>query len=347
MRPTAFPAPSRTRRKGLSISLPATVLLVLALAGCGPGGAQPTASPASPAAAATVAPSSPSPSPAAVSFPLTVTDHEGTSVTLERVPERVVSLSPATTETLFALGVGEKVVGGTDFDDYPPEARALPDVASYQGVVVEKVIDLDPDLVFAAGDLGQSPAAERLRALGVAVIVVAPATVDEILDTIRLTGRAVGAGAQAENLTAEMEARMEAISAAARAQGTRPRVFYELGAESDVYGLTDGSYTADLVEMAGGEPITTGSRTDARMPLERLVAADPEVIVLGDANYGTTPAAVAKRGGGWQRMTAVKQGAIRPVDDIIVTRPGPRLPEGLAALARAIHPEIELPSPSP
>ena len=102
-----------------------------------------------------------------------------------------------------------------------------------------------------------------------------------------------------------------------------------------------------MITLAGGEPITTGSPTVFSIPLETLVAADPEVIVLGDAAYGATADQVAARPG-WGGMTAVKAGAIRPVDDVVVTRPGPRLVEGLRALALAIDPEASLPpAPSP
>jgi iron complex transport system substrate-binding protein len=354
-----FPTPSPWRRRGFSIdsSIRAALVAVAVIAsayaagGCSPGAGSGSPSgifTASPGAAATPPATSGAATPrvGARDFPVTLRDQAGTSVTIAEEPDAVVSLGPATTETVFALGAGRKLVGGTDADDHPPEAKALPDVATYQGVAIEKVVALKPDVVLAAADLGQRPAADRLRSLGITVVVLEPRTVEEILEMIRLVGRAVGAGAEGEALTARMKARIEQISQAAAAL-RRPRVFYELGAEPDIYGLTEGSYTADLVRLAGGEPITTGSATDARMPLERLVAADPEVIVLGDANYGVTPEAVRGRPGGWSRTTAVRTGAIRPVDDIVVTRPGPRLAEGLAQLAHAIHPNLRLPGPAP
>jgi iron complex transport system substrate-binding protein len=102
---------------------------------------------------------------------------------------------------------------------------------------------------------------------------------------------------------------------------------------------------ADLVALAGGDPITTTDPAVFSIPLERLVSEDPEVIVLGDAAYGVCPTQVVTRAG-WAGMTAVANGDIRPVDDIIVTRPGPRLGEGLAALALAIHPEADVEPPT-
>ena len=117
------------------------------------------------------------------------------------------------------------------------------------------------------------------------------------------------------------------------------RAIKEVDATVEIYGPADDSFLAEMVELAGAIPITSGSALSFAIPLERLVAEDPEVIVLGDAAYGTTPEIVAGRPG-WGGMTAVREGAIRPVtDDILITRPGPRLPEGLRALIEAIHPD--------
>src|SRR3990172_9575160 len=194
---------------------------------------------------------------------------------------------------------------------------------------MEQLVSLEPDLVLALGNGGETPAdVVRIRAFGIPVLVLYAEDVSEVLADIELTDA--------------MQARIDAISAAAGAAGSRPRTFYELGAEPEIYGPADSSFAADMVALAGGEPITTGSTTVYSISLERLVTADPEVIVLGDAAYGATAEVVAARAG-WAVMTAVKTGAIRPVDDVIVTRPGPRLADGLAALALAIHPELVLP----
>ena len=325
------PTPSYRPRRGTSIPRRFAALVAigaLSLAGC-TAAAAPT-----PTASAT---------PVAAEFPATLVDDEGTSVTIPAEPQRIVSLSPANTETVFALGAGSRMVGGTDADDYPAEAAALPDVASYLGVVMEQLVSLEPDLVLALGNGGETPAdVARIRALGIPVLVLYAEDVSEVLADIELIGAAVGEADAAATMTDAMQARIDAISAAAGAAGSRPRTFYELGAEPEIYGPADSSFAADMVALAGGEPITTGSTTVYSISLERLVTADPEVIVLGDAAYGATAEVVAARAG-WAVMTAVKTGAVRPVDDVIVTRPGPRLADGLAALALAIHPELVLP----
>ncbi|MEP7159003.1 MAG: helical backbone metal receptor [Chloroflexota bacterium] len=276
---------------------------------------------------------------------LTLTDDEGNVVALERVPAKVVSLTPATTELLFALGVGEKLAGRTDFDDFPAEALAAPVVATFEGVNVESVVDIDPDLVIAGGNNFTPPDdVARLRELGIPVLVVYANDVDGVLSDIRLVGTAVGSLAAAEAIAGAIQARVDEVTNAV-AGLERPRTFYEIGNVPEIYGPAPNSFVADMVSLAGGEPITTTDPAVFSIPLERLVTEDPEVIVLGDAAYGVCPTQVVTRAG-WAGITAVSDGGIRPVDDIIVTRPGPRLGEGLAALALAIHPDADIEPPT-
>ncbi len=341
--------PSRATRAARSIVIVA--LLSFLVAACGAAATatpSPTQAPApTPTAAATPTPA-PTPAPA---YPLTLTDDEGTAVSIAARPERIVSLTPATTEILFAVGAGPRVIATTDFDDYPPEAVPLPDVASYMGVDVEKIVGLEADLVVAGGNNFNSPdALAKLRGLGVPVLVVYAPDVATVLKDIELVATAAGEPAAGAAMAERMKAEIAAIGRAIDgAGGARPRVFYELDATKEIYGPADNSFIAEMIKIAGGDPITTGSPTVFSIPLETLLVADPQVIVLGDAAYGTTPEIVTTRPG-WSGMTAVKDGAIRPVNDVVVTRPGPRLVEGLRALALAINPAVALPpapSPSP
>jgi len=287
-----------------------------------------------------------SPSPAAAAFPVTLTDDEGTAVTLPAEPARIVSLTPAVTETLFALGAGDRVVATTDFDDYPPEAVALPDVATYTSVDVEKIVGLEADLVIAGGNFFNDPEAiARLRSLGIPVLVVYAPDLETVLADFELIGQAVGEPAASAGLVATMRDAIDGV-AAATASLPRPRVFYELDATGEIYGPADASFLEEMITLAGGDPITTGSPTAFAIPLERLTTADPEIILLGDAAYGVTAEQVVARPG-WGTMTAVTTGAIRPVDDVLITRPGPRLAAGLAELATAIHPDLVIPGASP
>ena len=122
-------------------------------------------------------------------------------------------------------------------------------------------------------------------------------------------------------------------------------MFIETGNQPAIYGIADDSVYAEMIQLAGGEAVTTGSATNWEMPVERLVAEDPEIILLADAAYGATAEEVSGRPG-WDVVSAVRDGAIQPIDDIVLTRPGPRLTEGLQALLAAIHPEVDLGAPS-
>lgn len=344
------PAPSRRRAVGLTLA----VLAASVLGACsttpatsfvtGPTIAPPSTPTTAPSAEASQPPTAaPSPSPAAA-FPLTVTDDEGTAVAIPAEPQRIVSLTPATTEILFALGAGPRVIATTDFDDYPPEAVALPDVASFTAVDVEKIVGLEADLVIAGGNFFNDPAAiAQLRELGIPVVVTYAPNVEGVLKDVELVGMAVGLHDESKDLTASMRAAFDQV-AAATMDLPRPRVFYELDATTDIYTAADDSFIAEMVTLAGGDPITTGSPTDFAISIEKLITADPEVIILGDAAYGVTAEQVAARPG-WDVMTAVKEGAIRPANDLIITRPGPRLPDGLRELALAIHPDAAIPTP--
>ena len=118
-------------------------------------------------------------------------------------------------------------------------------------------------------------------------------------------------------------------------------MFIETGNQPAIYGIADDSVYAEMIELAGGEAVTTGSATNWEMPVERLVAEDPEIILLADAAYGATAEEVSGRPG-WDVVSAVRDGAIQPIDDIVTTRPGPRLTEGLQALLAAIHPDVKV-----
>jgi iron complex transport system substrate-binding protein len=324
-------------------------LLTVVLAACSGGaagttGPEPTGSPA--AASASVVPSA-EPSPAAA-FPVTLTDDEGTAVEIAAAPQKLVSLTPAATEILFAIGAGDRVVAKVeDVANHPPEADTLPVVATFEGVDTEQIVGLAADLVIAGGNFGTPPdAVAKLRSLGIPVLVVYAATVDAALADIDLIGSAVGASDAAKDLTASMRAGFDQVTTATGGLPA-PRVFYETGTlDLAVYGIADDSVYEELLTMAGAAPVTTGSATNWEMSTEVLVTADPEIILLGDGAYGVTAEAVAARPG-WDVLTAVRDGAIVPVDDIVVTRPGPRLVEGLHALARAIHPDVVLPSLAP
>jgi iron complex transport system substrate-binding protein len=333
----------------LTSLLAALVFALAACSGAGVGASSPSIAPASasvsaaPTVASTATPS-PTPVPA---FPTTLTDDEGTAVTLATEPHTIVSLTPATTEILFALGVGDWIKGkNQDVFLYPPEAGAVPDVATFGSVDVEKIVALSPDVVFAGGNFFTPPdAIAKLRSLGLTVVVLYAPSVKAVDKDIELIGQVVGRSGEATAMVDRIRSEFDNVKAAV-AGLPKPRLFYELDATGAIYGPADRSFLAEMIELAGAIPITTGSPDKYDISVERLIEQDPEVILMADAPFGVTAAQVAARPG-WKVMTAVRNDQIRPIDDQTVTRPGPRLFLGLQLLARAIHPDAAIPSAQP
>jgi iron complex transport system substrate-binding protein len=329
---------------------PILVLLVLAaslvVGACAAPAAPPTLAPVTPVPSTlpTAATQTPTEAPA---FPATLTDDEGTEVVIPAEPAKIVSLTPAATETLFALGVGDRVAGKVeDWNLYPPEAAAVPDLAKFGSVDIEGIVGLGADLVIAGGSNFNPPEAiAKLRSLGVPVLVIFAPDLETALEDILLIGRAVGRPDEAAALVTGIRAAFDDV-ATATADQPKLRVFYELDATNGYFGPAPDYFGTEMIRIAGGDPLTSGTPGVYQVQAEQIVAFDPEVILLGDAAYGVTVEAVGQRPG-WDVLSAVKSGDVRPIDDVIVTRPGPRLADGIRALALAIHPDLVLPSPAP
>jgi iron complex transport system substrate-binding protein len=325
-------------RSPIPLIVPGLLLAVLLVACASPGASEPALPGGSGQGSADASPAS-EPS-ASAAFPVTITDDTGTSLTLAEEPAAIVSLAPSNTEIVCALDACDRLVGVTDFDDYPPEVADVPDVVIAAQVDVEAVVAAEPDLVLAAGnELTPSAVITQLVDLGLPVLTLYPESLDEVYADIELVGAALGRGDESATLVAEMEERAAAVEEAV-ATLDAPRTFYEVGVfEGTIYTAGEGSFLASLIELAGGDPITGDA--GGSISLEELVAADPELILLGDATYDPTITAdsVAARPG-WAQMMAVHDGNVVPfAEDIVATRPGPRIIDGLEALARAIHPE--------
>ncbi|MGB7537255.1 MAG: cobalamin-binding protein [Anaerolineales bacterium] len=278
------------------------------------------------------------PAPTATSVAsITVVDDAGNTVTLNTEPQRIISLAPSHTEILYALGLDERVVGVTEYCNYPPEAAAKPKVGGFSDVDLEQVVGLEPDLVLATS-LHAAEVVPALRERGIPVFVADPQTVPEVLETIRTFGRITGTDQAAGALTAKMQERINAVQETI-ADAPRPRVFWELGPE--LYTAGPGSFLNDLIVLSGGENIAADAGNPwPQLSLEAIVLKDPEIVVLGDHSYGETVETVSQRPG-WSAITAVRDGRIIELtNDDIVSRPGPRIVDGLEFLARIFHPDL-------
>ena len=276
------------------------------------------------------------PAASASAFPATVVDFQSRSTTIPKRPERIVSIGPSNTEYLFALGAGDRVVGVDDFSDTPAEAAKKEKVGGVK-VNVEKVVSLRPDLIvtvkFSDGTI------ERLATTGAPVLVIDPQRLVEVARTAVVLGTAVGADGQ--QLASDIERRVEAIRART-ATAPKPRVYHEVDASdpSKLYTVGPGSFIADIIDAAGGTNVAARAATAyPQLSPEEVVRADPEVIVLGDADYGVGPDQVSARQG-WSGITAVRTKRVFGITDSLVSRPGPRVAGAVEAYAKLLHPEL-------
>lgn len=273
------------------------------------------------------------------SQPAALSDDMGRSVSLDKVPSRIISLAPSITEILYALGLGDKVVGVDDYSDYPKEATAKPKMgAPFPGFNMETIVSQSPDVILSV----RGEYVSQLEARGFKVIVLQPKDFDGILANIRLVGRLTGSEKKAEDLTSQLAKRVSQVKETAVKATSRPKVFYEIDATDPTKPWTagPGSFIHDMITMAGGENVAAKAAKDyVQMSAEEIINLDPEIILLGDTKYGTTLESVVRRPG-WDRMAAVKKAALIPIEPDLTSRPGPRIVDGLEKIARIIHPEL-------
>lgn len=274
--------------------------------------------------------------PSRTAYPLTILDIAGRRVTIPKRPERIVSLAPSNTETLFALGLGDRVVGVDQTSDYPPAARDKPKIGTFSQPTIEEVVGKSPDLVLAA-NIHVRAAVPALESRGIVVVVINPGDLPAVLDSISLVGQLTDRADAAQRLCGEMEGRIAAVEARLRGAAPQPRVYLEITAKLSAAGPA--SYIGDLIARAGGSNIVDDRSTPyPTLSAEAIVARDPEVIVLTDSGGEVTLASVGERPG-WSGIAAVRTGRVVAIDPNIVNRAGPRVVDALEQLARACYPE--------
>jgi iron complex transport system substrate-binding protein len=315
----------RWRREGWRRGLTAVVAaLALVLTGC--AGAKPTLA----------RPSSP---PATASFPITLTDDDGVAVTIPAQPKRIITFAPSNTEIVFSLGLGSRLVGVSGkYDNYPPAASTITRVGGSGSFGVdpnvEKVVSLQPDLMLTIS--GGDQWKQRLRELHIPVFTIKGTNLADLLHDIRTVGEITGATRAALSLTGRMQAQANALQAKVNAQAPVTCFF-------EVYYpplTTVGPHTfiADLLKRAGCDSVSAKAKGDyPEWSVDKLVQRSPAVYLVASES-GVSPAAVAKRPG-FSAIAAVRDGKIYLVDSDLVSRPGPRVVDGLAQLARLLHPE--------
>lgn len=276
-------------------------------------------------------------------YPMTVIDDYGRPITITSAPEKIISLTPVNTEILFALGLGDKVVGVTDYCNYPPEARNKTKVSDIVNVNAERVAMADPDVVFA-GSLTKKEVAEQLESMGYKVIANDPRNASDVKDCIMLMGNVTGATENATRLVNDIDRRVTAVTdiTSKMNESDKPKVLLVLSVEPSVYVAGSNCYGDDLITLAGGRNAGESVIDYGVMSTESIVDEDPDIIIVAVDEW-SKPAYESLKNGSlpWMKsLSAVKNGKVYALDSDTISRAGPRLPDAVDMMARAIHPEL-------
>lgn len=265
---------------------------------------------------------------------------------VEAYPQRIICLTEETTETLYLLGEEDRIVGISGYTVRPPEARRKPKVSAFINAKFEKIMALQPDLVFAFSDL-QADIARELIQRGVTVFTFNQRSVTEILQMILTIGRIVGCAEKAGRLVTRLQSGLDEIQHSARRFRHRPRVFFEEWNDPLISGIR---WVEELIELAGGEPLYPELRhhkaaKDRILNPADVATRDPEVVIASWCGRAVKKSLVRERPG-WAEVTAVRQGHIYEIKSTYILQPGPAaLTEGVRQLhyliARSVDADVE------
>ena len=270
-------------------------------------------------------------------FPLTITDDVGLTAVINKEPLRIVSLGPSNTEILFSLGLSERVCGVTSYCNFPEAAKKKEKVGDFITPNIEKILSLRPDLVLCAGGV-QKDLALKLKSLNIAAVTLYPKNLEEILKGIKTIGLVCGKEKEAAEYAGSLKARLNAVKERVKGKA-KPKVYLEIW-NAPLTSAGKGSFVDELISVSGGENIFAGTdQTFPNVSSEEVVMRNPEVIITAYMDKaGKMKSEIAGRQG-WGSIAAVRSAKIYDeIDSDILLRAGPRLVDGIEALAERLHP---------
>lgn len=276
-------------------------------------------------------------------YPLTVQDSSGQEFTFESAPQKIVSLAPSDTEVLFALGLDEQIVGVSDLDDYPEAVKDKPRMGTSK-VNVEAVVAAQPDLVVTASFINEATV-KSLGDLGIKVFQSEPKTIQDAIDHIKLIGTITDHQAQAEEVVAKMEQELQMVTEAVKSvsDDQKKKVYIEF---SPGWTVGKGEFMDEMITLAGGLNVASDIEGWSEINEENIIQADPDVILYAKSlvyENNQTLADIIKARGGWDQIKAIKEDQVFGLEDNLLSRPGPRITQGLIEVAKAIYPDLVQP----
>jgi iron complex transport system substrate-binding protein len=275
---------------------------------------------------------------AAAAHPATFKDALGREINLSAAPKRLIALAPNLTEILYALGLGDRVVGVTDHCNYPPEASLKPKVGSYVHLNVEQIISLSPELVIGTVDGNERYVLDLLEQAHIKVFFVNPRNVRQAIETISTLGLVCGLPERASRIAEALTLRVNRVVEVVRDR-TRPLVFLQINIQP-IMSVNRNTVHHDLIRLAGGDNMTADEPvTYPRISLEAVIRKKPEVIIISSMEREGRFEKARQDWLQWTSIPAVQMGRVHLIDSDLIDRPSPRVVGGLEIMAKLLHPE--------
>ena len=277
---------------------------------------------------------------AASAFPVTIIDDGGYTVTVDKEPNTIVSLAPTNTEILFALGLGDKVIGDTDYCNYPEAAKTITKIGGYSTINIEKIAALNPDIIYANHNNGYDNI-EHLKELGYTVILINPESIDGIYNAIDITGKTSGKETEANTVIAQIKAGIKEITDKLEGVETKPSIMHAMSV--DPYWVSGSkTFQDELMTLAGGVNAFSDVEGWGTVTIEKLITTSPDIILtdpgadMGSPGENTLQQAFFKDPR-LSEITAVKNSDVYVMDADIFDRGGPRVVEALDVLVKIVQ----------
>ncbi|MEX3746968.1 MULTISPECIES: ABC transporter substrate-binding protein [Lysinibacillus] len=273
-----------------------------------------------------------------------VTDDRGVEVAFDAVPKTIVSLQPSNTEILFALGVGDKIVGATEYDTYPEEAQKIERVSDSTKFNSERILALKPDVVIAyitGGDDDENlNALKTLEDVGIKVFAIkSAASFDDVYGDIQQIASVMGIEDKGEKLNEDIKAKIAEVQAKVKDVKEPKNIYLEIGPKPDIYTAGSGTFQQEILNAANVKNVFADVQSWAKVSEEDVIAKNPEVILTTVGYVENSVGEILARDG-WNSITAIQNKAVYYIDTDISNRPGPRIGEAVELVAKAAYPEL-------
>lgn len=268
---------------------------------------------------------------------VTIVDKTDTEVTIEEKPERIISTVASSTEIVFAVGAGDRVVGVTEWDNYPEEVFDIEKIGD-MNLNIEKIVELEPDLVVS--DLLNAQDVDALRNAGLTVVVLGAQSLEEVYEDIELVGKATGEVETASEVINEMKETVDHVTETVSSLSEEEKKTAWLEIDPELFSAAQGSFLHELLTLAGGKNIIEEMEGWPQISEEIVIERDPDVIITTYGDYVEDPVNTVLSRESWSQITAVENEHVIDIDSDILSRAGPRLVDGLMELAKALYPDL-------